>query len=604
MDKYFWILSGLFITLTHIGCMDRSSLEAPGNDSDRNTATETNFEDTDTTTMTSTDSANHGTDTPAAAETESETDTSPDASGRVLGEACTSADDCASQHCAATLNGDLVCCNQACDGLCVACSADGYCDQTPETDSRCDVISCTASSACTTYPSIQSIKECRGFGQCETESNFCTPTYSSSDVTCGEVMTCDGNGGCECAADAPCHSECPCDIGEGICTDNDECAEGLVCTTDAIAKLGTSGASCMPAHCTNDVLDTTDNEISQDCGGECGCRATYTEMAMQGIPSTVYIDDMSGDGSMLVGYWFSGNIQYALAISTTTGEVTTLKSFDADGDAKATYINNDGSVIVGEISCASPQTGECEKGDPRFATLWAGVDSAPERLPFTGQVRGMSATGNVLLALYQEDASGPITTIQYRRSTSSMLTTDVFGTTTGNWEISRDGNTISGTRADVTTRTVDGMWTPANNTVTTPDYPSTTTYARILAINNDGTVFAGIDYTMDTTYISRNGVIEILLPDNSDLTEISPRYISSDGTRFVAGANNAGVYEAILWDEAGGLRTLYDELVARGIEFPTDVSELSSEVYLSDDGMIIVGRAFGAPLFWRIELLE
>jgi hypothetical protein len=75
--------------------------------------------------------------------------------------------------------------------------------------------------------------------------------------------------------------------------------------------------------------------------------------------------------------------------------------------------------------------------------------------------------------------------------------------------------------------------------------------------------------------------------------------MTSDGSRFVGQGEKNGANEAILWDENGGLRTMYEELVARGLELPSDVSALpGSPVYISSDGRTIVGASFNATSFW------
>jgi uncharacterized membrane protein len=515
-------------------------------------------------------------------------------------------DDCASRNCAATINGDLVCCNEACDGGCESCGSDGYCDEWPNTDSRCNAIDCPDSTSCTAYPEDLVAGECHSFGQCFTEVTYCVANHVPSETSCGEVKTCDGAGNCECSTSAPCHSECPCGIGEGPCTTDDQCDSDLVCTTDAITKLGTQEASCMPAHCTNNSLDTAEGETSQDCGGECGCRATWEEISLTGAFDSFYVTAISGDGSTFVGYLYDGDdTRIAATIEATTGVVNTLESFAVGADAEARFVNEDGTVIAGFISCAQPVTGECEESDPLVSALWDGVESAPEWLfMFSGEVKGMSTTGNVLM--YLDHASNPPEAVQYRRSTETYISTDMFYTAWSRWGMSGDGTMIWGTLSGTN---LDSLWYPKTGEIVTPPYPDDWSDVAITSANMDGSVFVGskvVNRESELAFISENGDIRVIDPPNSDMTQITANQIDSDGTRFVGSVNNAGVRETVLWDDDGGVRTLYNELVSRGLEFPPDVAEVpygTLGVFISNDGKTIIGQ-YSDDLFWRAVLLD
>jgi len=60
----------------------------------------------------------------------------------------------------------------------------------------------------------------------------------------------------------------------------------------------------------------------------------------------------------------------------------------------------------------------------------------------------------------------------------------------------------------------------------------------------------------------------------------------------------------VFWDEAGGVRTLYDELTARGLEFPIDVTEIGPADFISSNGRIFVGGGATNSLvpFYRVVL--
>lgn len=72
----------------------------------------------------------------------------------------------------------------------------------------------------------------------------------------------------------------PCDVGEGDCDGNAECAPGLVCAQNAGRRFGlsTSVDVCVPPSCANRVRDAGEELI--DCGGTslCGaCTSFYVE---------------------------------------------------------------------------------------------------------------------------------------------------------------------------------------------------------------------------------------------------------------------------------------------------------------------------------------
>lgn len=254
-----------------------------------------------------------------------------------LGESCTSADDCASQHCVEGLAGGSICCDSLCDGICESCGGDGHCDAAPADDDRCE-IDCPDSTACQSYPSDPPADRCQAFGQCVTEAAYCTPSNAGAGTSCGTDRSCDGSGSCvltcptTTGADRTCTSDCPCGTGEGVCTANNQCDSGLSCVSGAGAKFGFPGNdTCLPAHCNNDVQDS--GETSIDCGGECGCTVSLEWFAGSG-----FIEAISDDGSTIVG-WTSGSSGYGFSWNKDL-EMTQLGT-------GAYGVNGDGSVIVG-----------------------------------------------------------------------------------------------------------------------------------------------------------------------------------------------------------------------------------------------------------------
>jgi hypothetical protein len=59
-----------------------------------------------------------------------------------------------------------------------------------------------------------------------------------------------------------------CNLGEGDCDTDVECATGLSCVRNKGPQFGFLGDVCAPAHCGNKVKDGNETQI--DCGGSCG----------------------------------------------------------------------------------------------------------------------------------------------------------------------------------------------------------------------------------------------------------------------------------------------------------------------------------------------
>jgi uncharacterized protein (TIGR03382 family) len=142
-----------------------------------------------------------------------------------LGSPCGSDAACASGHCA-----DGVCCNQACDGQCQACGADGVCLSVmgAPVGGRA---ACGGSGACA--------------GTCDgVDGRACHFPAPSDVTTCGAasctngvatlVAKCDGTGSCAPAATQTCGAYvCGTDACLSQCAHDRDCADGKVCVSNA-----------------------------------------------------------------------------------------------------------------------------------------------------------------------------------------------------------------------------------------------------------------------------------------------------------------------------------------------------------------------------------
>ena len=521
-----------------------------------------------------------------------------------LGDPCNADDECSSNACAPS----NICCDAACDGACEECGSDGHCDQMPATDPLC-IIDCPSSTECADYAESTTAGECTAFSRCITEAAHCGPSLHAAGESCGESMICDDGGVCvDCPAGTgsshSCSVECPCAAGEGVCTSSEQCTAGQVCTAAAVAKLGfPSGTmSCMPAHCDNNTLDGT--ETSQDCGGDCGCRATYEEITATGYPvgtNVVGLGDMSGDGSAFaagVTNYGSNPPGTRPAMVTASGVTTALESYGMPG---ATFvISVDGSRIYGQISCADPP--DCTD-NTSVPVSWTN-GGPPVPFTFGGSIFGVSATES-MLGYTTADYPSSV----YRRVVATGLNTEATGLKWGEG-MSGNGAVIWGEASDDPNITTHGLWSTATGPFV-PDYPPTFEDSRIEAISQDGSIAIGYGVPLNATsgeYVPfkiQNGTYSKLPLISASATGLWPLDISADGTRFVA-CSYTSVAQAALWDEQGGLRTVIDELAARGLEFPIDFPELAAQsCWISDDGRTIVCRSSaGMGAFWRVKLLD
>ncbi len=221
----------------------------------------------------------------------------------VLGEACSTDDECGSDSCAEAVGGGRVCCSEVCDGLCEACGSDGFCDEVPADDARCPTLTCAQDSVCADYPAPLRSNRCGGLGQCVTEGAHCVGSFANSSTSCGSGMFCDGMGACEDACsggDTWCTNECVdlttdsqnCGSCGNTCPGTSSCVSGsceclgqgeLLCSNacvdadDDVSNCGMCGRTCEPssepgssAVCNAGSCDVCGAYGEDCCGTSCG----------------------------------------------------------------------------------------------------------------------------------------------------------------------------------------------------------------------------------------------------------------------------------------------------------------------------------------------
>lgn len=344
-----------------------------------------------------------------------------------------------------------------------------------------------------------------------------------------------------------------------------------------------------------------------------GCRATYAEVAFSGVPDGVEgvsFTQMSGDGSTLVGQAtipnplpIAATFGYPIAVSATTGAVTLLERFGAYG--YASVVTDDGSIIGGSLYCDESWDLNCTCNEPLDCTApggygrfrWEGA-SDPVKYPFNQNLAAMSGSGN-MVAYTTDDLEAT----RWVRSTDSYASEARLTSVGG---MSGDGRVVHGEL--VSDSRIDAVWFVEKGNVVTPPYPATWRSAFITAIDDDGSAFAGYGITDDSErrrpYFSRDGDLQ-LIDVPTGFENVVPEALSADGNRLVGNRSSPGssLSEAVIWDEAKGLRTLADELAARGLELPPD-AVLPRVHWISDDGRIIVLDPIDLLPFARIELSD
>jgi hypothetical protein len=483
------------------------------------------------------------------------------------------------------------------DRVCEACSTGTF--TTTANQSNCEswttcsagysakAGSTTADRTCTvcpngTFSTTENAAMCKAWTTCTANQTQTQAGTTTTDVVCVDKPV------CSTAPDRTCTTACPCASGEGVCTASNQCVAGSSCVAGSGKKVGRAGNTCLATHCNNDVKDS--GETSVDCGGECGCLATYEEISISGVPggATFFrVDAMSGDGTRLAGRTVRGKTHTA-AVITSSGALTELESYGTFAYPVAMSV--DGSVVVGNMACSDP---------PNCTNLlaaivrWTGA-ADPEVVSQLEGPKASSSSGAAIAGDYFNDVAGE------RRGylISGLQTTYIpaFDAVSG---LSPDGKVVAGSVRDSVQA---GLWQASTQTMTklgNLNWSST----FISAVNGQQVVATGygtlagkaVGFRWKAGTLTELG----LLPSG---TYCQPSAISADGGTVIGEADQGALQQAVIWTDAGNLRLLVDELKSRGMEPPVDL-ELRDTRFISNDGKVIVGlRPNPTNGFWRVTL--
>jgi hypothetical protein len=483
------------------------------------------------------------------------------------------------------------------------CGADQYESTAPtaKSDRSCrDLSTCEPGSKQTAAPTDTSDRQCAACASgtfsnevnatiCETwtvcgtnqkESKAGTPT---TDVVCVDKPV------CSTAADRACSVDCPCASTEGVCTNDEQCESGASCVSGSGKKVGRTGNTCLATHCNNDTKDST--ETSVDCGGECGCRARLEMIPFKGLATDTAwgaLRAMSRDGKVLAGDVIRGRTSYAAKVAAD-GTVTELPAYGKWGAIAAA--STDGNILIGTIGCANPPTCTDTTGS---IGKWMG-SASPTVVRTNSTATGASSSGNVVVGGYYDSGAGQQQA--FIISGNSWTSIPELFAAAG---VTPDGKYVAGT--SLTEKAL--LWEAQTKNITTIS-PTTWTHTTVNAINGTTPAVVGRGYISATDTIVafrwKSGTLtELGLLSGGEYT--SPAAVTLDGSTVVGLTGTNDFQQAFIWTDQGKLRTILDELVARGLEPPVDL-RLINALLISDDGKTIVGSDPGEPRsFWRATL--
>lgn len=492
---------------------------------------------------------------------------------------------------AATATSDRVC--EACTGQTFTAAENvGDCQPWSNCSAGSSATSGTASKdrVCTACPSgkfstTQNAAVCAPWTVCGSNQNQTKAGTSTSDAVCVDKPV------CSTAADRACTTDCPCASSEGVCTANNQCVSGATCVAGSGKKVGRAGNTCLATHCNNDTKDGT--ETSVDCGGECGCRATFETFAVKGLPAdrnAFYAIAMSRDGKKFAGALKKGNLSYP-GVMAPDGTVTALEMYGKEAGTRA--ISGDGNVVVAETFCANPPS--CS--DTTLSILsWTG-SAAPKASGVYGNPRSLSSSGAIIAGDNYNSIVGDYRGYVYTAG-KGTVTIDAISLVVA---MTQDGQYVVG---DSPSGGQLALWAAQTGNVTRIGSAGWSSISAngINGVGSNPTVIGNAYISASDSRVAfrwKGGVITELATLSSG-NFINPLGVSSDGGTVVGQAGPSGGQQAFIWTDADKLRTVVDELRARGMEPALDFT-LGVASYLSDDGKTIVGSD-EVNTFWRVVL--
>jgi probable HAF family extracellular repeat protein len=290
---------------------------------------------------------------------------------------------------------------------------------------------------------------------------------------------------------------------------------------------------------------------------------------------------VSADGTTVVGA--SRSVAGLEAFRWTANEGMIGLGFLPGGayQSEAFDVSGDGSVIVGYNSPAM--------GQPYEAFRWeAGAMSGLGDLPggsFYSMATAVSADGLVIVGRGSSEQWGEA----FRWTDSSGLVGLGNLPSGSNYSqataVSADGSVVVGYGSNTGDETSEAFrWTSSTGIVGLGFLPGGSFGSYANAVSSDGMVVAG-------TSDSEAGVLAYRWTQEAGmiaLGDFSIRSMSADASTIVGSGYYSGDYQAIIWDEANGLRGLHELLeVDLGLDLGSWTLDEARDI--SADGTVIVG---------------
>ncbi|AAK86587.2 hypothetical protein EN41_15495 [Agrobacterium tumefaciens] len=328
---------------------------------------------------------------------------------------------------------------------------------------------------------------------------------------------------------------------------------------------------------------------------------------------TNFVNGISGDGSVAVGYSISSNGPRPFRWEAATG---TLRYIDGGIEAnggRPEKTNVDGSVIVGTSSSDQAFRWTARTGMRTLGTLQGIGKSSATGVSGDGSIIiGVSENADVQRAFRWSAATGVMTAIDMPADVTSSVANDV----------SLDGRVVVGeyfTAANVHAF----RWTATDGAVDIGTLPGSYG-ARALATNTDGTIVAGVSRFVvqvpievledragkfDGTDIKDGPVnpdVKMFIDEwhafrwNAATGSMQPLEVipngsgsipyamSADGSVIVGNWQSASGQRGFRWTEPGGMLSVEDWLRNNGVPIASDFTSTATDV--SADGNIVVGR--------------
>ena len=308
---------------------------------------------------------------------------------------------------------------------------------------------------------------------------------------------------------------------------------------------------------------------------------------------------VSADGSVVVGYSYSGSGQEAFRWTQSAGMVGMGDLGGGGFQSAARDVSADGSVVVGYGSSAS--------GPEAFRWTQAGGMVGLGDLPggppsfyssFYSRAHGVSADGSVVVG--QGAGVSGLEAFRWTQGTAMVGLGDLPG---GNFEsaaygVSADGSVVVGYGTSASGRE-PFRWTEGGGMVGLNNLAGGE-YALASGVSADGSVVVGMSGSEAFRWTPSGGMVGLgdLPGGNFASAAIG---VSADGS-VVVGQSQGFTWteEASIWDEANGMRSLRDLLTnTYGLSLTGWQLISAQDVVLSADGLTIVGAGRNPSGQWE-----